>query len=82
MVDIQDLVDRKVAERVGRDGDIWWAVVNLDSSTKTLRLYEVAEGDLPIADVSNYLRDDSVRGACDVDVCVVRRGLGAAGVAR
>lgn len=61
MADVQDLVDKKVAERVGRDGDIWWAVVNVDSSAKTLRLYDSVEGDLPIADVFNYLLDDQVR---------------------
>lgn len=61
MADVQDLVDRKVADRVGRDGDIWWAVVGVDSSASKPRLFLHAEGDTSLASVFDYLYDDQIQ---------------------
>jgi hypothetical protein len=46
---------------VGRDGDIWWAVLGVDSTSKPPRVFVHAEGDTPLADVGRFLYDEEVQ---------------------
>lgn len=61
MANVQDLIERKVADRVGRDGDIWWAVVCVDTNGPKPRMFLHAEGDTPLDATFNYLYDDQVQ---------------------